>query len=168
MALSSVLSEALAPGGHRRRVATFLLLLARQPSPAHPSSRAQQLRVQHSLLGMPRRRCSLWKPLKVAFRAWLITALLQGVSKGSSQLAASRERAQGRQDSGPMSTDAQDQPRPQTPEHKSLNDSLRDTTVRWGVLPPTLSVQRFHTRHHGKQTRQDFFKAYPITVITET
>lgn len=42
------------------------------------------LKAQHLLLGMPRRRCSLWKPLKVAFKAWLITALLQGVSKGSS------------------------------------------------------------------------------------
>lgn len=48
-------------------------------------------------MGMPRRRCSFWKPLKVAFKAWLITALLHGVSRGSSQLAASGTRVGERQ-----------------------------------------------------------------------
>lgn len=41
---------------------------------------------------MPSRLCSFVKPLNVAFRAWLMTALLQGVRRGNSQLLESAER----------------------------------------------------------------------------
>ena len=47
---------------------------------------------QHLLFGIPSRRCSFLKPLKVAFKAWLITALLHGVSSGNSQLVESEKQ----------------------------------------------------------------------------
>ncbi len=56
-----------------------------------PSSKQTAEIMRDSLLEIPQMRCTLEKPLKLSFSAWLTMALLQGVSRGTEHTPASAD-----------------------------------------------------------------------------